>query len=594
MSRSESSSGENDAKFRIGLRSLTSQLFLITVAPLTVLLLAFTFGSLSLHQQAMRRMVGERDLASVHTAAAAIQEQIRLRVLDLRLLSDLASGAEAAGMEALLQKTAALEPNFEYGVAFLSPSGSVEALNGEPTTWRWLIQAARPQLEVYFSQRPDQAEPLILTVDHPQTGEPVVMIVLPAADGQGATAGAFSASALAERVLAGSEAHGHTAAFLLVDRQQQTLYRTRGAAVSDHSADRPGVAEALSGRSGTAYFSAADSEHVVAYAPVGSLGWGLISEEPWAMVDTPLLRTTQAAPLILAPVLILALLALWFAARQIVRPLQNLEARSALLAQGNFTAIEDPVGGISEVRRLQAELIRMARRLEAAQQNLHSYIQAITGAQEDERRRLARELHDETIQSLIALKQQVQLARLDASRAGDRETLDKIAAMTEQTIDELRRLIRALRPIYLEDLGLAAALEMLGRETSQSAETAVKFAVQGTERRLGSTVELSLYRMAQEALSNVVRHAAAKNAALRIQFDPGRVILEVEDDGRGFSAPKNRSEVAPSDHFGILGLYERAELIGASLEFQSLPRRGTKLRICVPTDAVISDDGGEV
>jgi signal transduction histidine kinase len=289
------------------------------------------------------------------------------------------------------------------------------------------------------------------------------------------------------------------------------------------------------------------------------------------------------APLILVPVLILAVIALWFGARRIVKPLQTLESRAATLAWGDFKTIETPVGGIEEIRQLQNELIQMAHKVQASQQSLHGYIGAITAAQEEERRRLARELHDDTIQALIALKQRVQLTQLAEPRSATEATaLHEIAALTEQTIDNLRRLTRALRPIYLEDLGLVTALEMLARETGQALNIPVEFQRQGLEKRLDPAFELALYRMTQEAFNNIARHAQASRASLSIHFTAQAITIEVTDNGKGFNVPKSPAEFAPSGHFGLLGLYERAELIGAALEIRSAPDQGTSLNIRLP------------
>jgi signal transduction histidine kinase len=300
------------------------------------------------------------------------------------------------------------------------------------------------------------------------------------------------------------------------------------------------------------------------------------------MVDTPTLRTTQVAPLVLVPVLLLTLLALWFGLRWIVRPLQALESKAATLAWGEFDAIDQPVGGITEIRRLQGTLIHMARKVKAAQQSLHSYIGAITSAQEDERRRLARELHDDTIQSLIALKQRVQLAQLATKNGSSEESLTEVVSLAEQTIENVRRQTRALRPIYLEDLGLVTAMEMLARETSQTANLPIEFQRQGIERRMNPNHELALYRMAQEALNNVARHAHAMQAYLDIKFTPQEVTLQITDNGTGFEVPKSPAEFAPAGHFGLLGLYERAELLGARLEIHSSPGEGTRITVILP------------
>jgi two-component system sensor histidine kinase UhpB len=278
------------------------------------------------------------------------------------------------------------------------------------------------------------------------------------------------------------------------------------------------------------------------------------------------------------------LLALWFSTRQVVQPLRTLEAKAGTLAMGDFKSIQEPVGGIAEIQHLQGTLAEMALKVQDAQRSLHGYIGAITTAQEEERHRLARELHDDTLQALIALKQRVQLAQLEfqsakAKDAPEMSELDEVASLTEQTIENLRRLTRALRPIYLEDLGLVPALEMLARETGQAMGIPVEFHRQGMEKRLDPAVELALYRIAQEALNNIARHAQAKHAIMSISFTPASTSMQVEDDGVGFDVPKNPSEYTPSGHFGLLGLHERAELIGAKLQIQSSPGKGTRLTV---------------
>jgi signal transduction histidine kinase len=380
---------------------------------------------------------------------------------------------------------------------------------------------------------------------------------------------------------------GHQVSVVVMDADRRLLFASGAFSDAGAASQHPGVAEALLGESGTTYVQVGRSEHVVAYSPIAPTGWILVLEEPWEMVATPTLLTSQMAPLVLVPVLILAVIALWFGTRQIVKPLQTLESRAATLAWGDFNTIEQPVGGIEEIRQLQVELIHMARKVKAAQQSLHSYIGAITAAQEDERRRLARELHDDTIQALIALKQRVQLTQLAAQSTASHSdsepaALYEIATLTEQTIENLRRLTRALRPIYLEDLGLVTALEMLARETSQAAQIPVDFQLHGQEVRLDSTIELALYRMAQEGFSNIVRHAQASQASLRVTFKPQEVLIEIHDNGQGFEVPKSPEEFAPSGHYGLLGMHERAELIGAALELRSSTGKGTQLSIRLP------------
>ena len=192
---------------------------------------------------------------------------------------------------------------------------------------------------------------------------------------------------------------------------------------------------------------------------------------------------------------------------------------------------------------------------------------------------MARELHDDTIQAVIALKQRVQLIKKVVKDKKAHQSLEELESLSEQTIENLRRLTRALRPIYLEDLGLVTALEMLVRETSDINALSVNFQKSGQERRLAGEVELVLYRIAQEALNNVVRHAKASDAKLRIVYAEDKVELEVSDNGVGFLIPNSPTDFAPSGHFGLLGMHERAELIGARLKIESALGGGTRLTV---------------
>jgi signal transduction histidine kinase len=394
-------------------------------------------------------------------------------------------------------------------------------------------------------------------------------------------AGAFSPELLARQILSASYPPGSEATIYLLDDSGRVIYASGTSAAEGLSVEHPGVIEALRGESGTRYVKVDNGEHVIAFSSIPASNWALITEENWHTVISPSLRTTQLAPLVLVPAFILALFALWFGVRQIVQPLQKLESKAAALAWGDFETIKEPVGGISEVQHLQMELTEMANKVQAAQEGLHDYIGAITSAQEEERSRLARDLHDDTIQAVIALKQRVQLAQKSVKDQNGRQSLQELETLAEQTVENLRRLVRALRPIYLEDLGLVTALEMLAREISQAHQVDVDFQRYGEEQRLPREVELALYRIAQEALNNVVHHAQAGHAVLSIRF--GREIkLEVVDDGIGFSVPTSPTEFAHIGHFGLLGMRERAELIGGRLDVQSESGHGTTLSVQLP------------
>lgn len=574
------------------LRGLTVQLFVVTVLPLTLLLLLIAFGSYSLHQRDMRTLVGERDARAVQSAAAALEAELHHRMAGISSLAAFADSSEDLTFEKMLADSNDLTSDFDGGVAFLESDGGLIEGSGEDELWNWIIQNSHGARLASASDPFDfaQGKPGPVLSDpflDPGSKRTFVIISAYSPSLDIIVAGAFSPESLATQTLSVSYPVDGQVTIYLVDSSRQVLYASGETAVQTLPNDHPGLTEALRGESGTRFVQVGDSEHVVAYSPIALTGWALITEEAWQAVVNPSLQATQMTPLVIVPAFILALVALWFGIRQIVQPLQRLESKAAALAWGDFEAIRESVGGISEVQHLQMELTEMARKVRAAQEGLRDYIGAITSAQEEERMRLARELHDDTIQAVIALKQRVQLAQKSVKTQGGHQALSELESLAEQTIENLRRLTRALRPIYLEDLGLVTALEMLVRETSQTNPLQVDFHQSGNERRLPREVELALYRIAQEALNNVVHHSKAKRASLSIAFEK-EIKLEITDDGIGFSVPKSPTDFAPGGHFGLLGMRERADLIGGRLEVRSAqsPKgdagQGTRLVVHVP------------
>ncbi len=557
-------------------RGLTFQLFIFIILPLVALLVVIPFGSLTLHSRAMRALVGERDKRAVRAAAATFAEQLNHRAASLRGLALHAADAPNA-----LADYGFLLPDFEGGLALFTADRALIASSNSLELWQ-----ARPAAEL-LARSAGQTETQFSNAFADTAGGELMMMVAAAAPDGPTAVGVFSPSALARRVLADTFPAGDQTKAFIVDAEGRVLYQS-GIAASESDTLRgnhPGVADALRGESGTTYIVVGDSEHVVAYTPVELVGWALVIEEPWEAVDNPLLRTTQAAPLILIPILLFALIALGFGIRQIVQPLRVLEQQASELTWGRFEAVETPVGGIAEIRNLQAELSRMAQKVKASQQNLRGYLGAITAGQEDERRRLARELHDDTVQSLVALDQRAQLAQMAAKRESPQamERFAELREMIASLIEEVRRIIRALRPIYLEDLGLLSAIEMLARDLETASGARVNFSTSGQPRRLPSGHEIAIYRIVQEALNNIARYAEAKSVNVAAVFEPTEFVIRVQDDGKGFTAPERVSDLVASGHYGLMGMQERAELIGGRLTITSSPGAGTMIELRVPS-----------
>ena len=555
------------------LGGLIAQLLVVTVLPLTLLLVVIAFGSVSLHQQDMRALVGERDERAVQSASAALASELHHRAA---AVSNMVVFAETSGLRTIVPSTQDLASDFEGGFAYLDGSRRLIESSNEESLW---TSVKEPDHLLASANEPGPIFSVPLLDE--RTNQFFVIVSRYSSQEDLIVAAAFSPEKLAQQVLAASYPANDHLTIYLIDGSQNLLFAS-GDTSAFEPVDHPGVSEALDGKTGTTYVQRGKLEHVVAYSPVPGTSWALITEEEWQSVVSLSFQTTQMAPLVLVPAFILAMLALWFVARRIIQPLQKLEIRAAALARGDFEAIQEPVSGISEVQHLQLALSEMSRKVQTAQEGLHGYIGAITSAQEEERLRLARELHDDTIQSVIALKQRVQLAKKSVKDQASRRTLHELETLSEQTIEGLRRITRALRPIYLEDLGLVTALEMLANETGQNSGMEIGFRQTGEEQRLSHEMEVALYRIAQEGLNNVIRHAHAKNADLRLSFQKNRITLEVSDDGIGFQIPKSPTDFVPNGHFGLLGIRERVDLIGGRLEVKSTPGTGTRLTVHLP------------
>jgi two-component system sensor histidine kinase UhpB len=232
----------------------------------------------------------------------------------------------------------------------------------------------------------------------------------------------------------------------------------------------------------------------------------------------------------------------------------------------------DGIGETKEVERIELAFLRMMRRLEAERRRAGS---AALRAQEEERARVARDLHDEVNQSLTGLLLRLEAAREAAPPEMEAE-LAETKALANQAMRELLSLARQLRPTALDDLGLTAAVAGQVKQLSRG-EIKAEFAAEGDFSDLDDDTQLVVYRVAQEALSNATRHSDAGQITVTLQRSNGQgVALEVVDDGRGFAFDESEGGL------GLAGMRERALLIGAKLTIESRPGHGTTVHLMVP------------
>lgn len=371
----------------------------------------------------------------------------------------------------------------------------------------------------------------------------------------------------------------------VVDDAGRAIFHPDPALAGKDVSSSPAVRQAIEALTGSVVGRFPDgAETIASFATVGETRWRVIVEEPVEDIIVPILRFSSLVPMLVGAAVLLSVVVLLFSLRTIVRPLQRLASASTRITGGEFSGLHLDVGGVEEIRDLQRALREMIQRIHGYQESMRDYIEGITRGQETERARLSRELHDQTVQDLIAMTQRLQLASRALERGDAPAALENLRvarSLAQDTLGELRRLIHALRPVYLEDLGLLPALEMLVREIQMPP---VDFRVSGQPRRLDPDVELAAFRVAQEALANAVQHARARRIALMVSFGERQLTLTVEDDGVGFTLPDSPDSLTRDGHFGLVGMRERTLLLGGSLDIRSEPGKGTRITARIPIE----------
>lgn len=223
--------------------------------------------------------------------------------------------------------------------------------------------------------------------------------------------------------------------------------------------------------------------------------------------------------------------------------------------------------------------------LEEAQARLHFYLGQVNKAQEEERKRISQELHDDTIQALVVLSRQLDIMASTGTELseGYRQRLEKLRQQTNSIMMGIRRLCQDLRPTALDRLGLISALESLAEDITKYSGIRVGVKVNGEVQRLAEDKELVIFRIIQEALRNVWRHSRATEADVDIVSNNKEITITVNDNGRGFEMPEDIGNLPEGGKLGMAGMYERAQLIGAFLKIQSTIGQGTKVTLRVNT-----------
>jgi two-component system sensor histidine kinase DegS len=239
-------------------------------------------------------------------------------------------------------------------------------------------------------------------------------------------------------------------------------------------------------------------------------------------------------------------------------------------SQGEIIGAIETLRDVTEQRRMQ--------------DSLRYYLSQITKVQEEERKRIARDLHDDTSQALYALSRQVDnFTRDNAALTPDQATfLKELRQQLNNTLEGIHRFTQELRPPMLDDLGLSAALRWQVSDLEKRSGIEAELTVSGVERRCSAEVELMIFRIVQEALRNVEKHAQASKVEVAVEFGKGKTKVSIGDNGKGFDLSGSLADLPRAGKLGLAGMEERVRLLNGTMKIESEPGKGTRVMIEVP------------
>lgn len=268
------------------------------------------------------------------------------------------------------------------------------------------------------------------------------------------------------------------------------------------------------------------------------------------------------------------------------RPLKSLRATARQVRQGIFSVRAHPSA------LADTDMVELAQTLNSVLDDVEEYrnqVQALAGrviyAQEEERRRIARELHDDTGQTLTLLLVRLKLLENGAVDEARQAEIAELRALVSAAIDRVRRLALDLRPPALDHLGLTASLRSLVRQLKETTPLAISLEAPEGQIALSSEQAIAVYRIVQEALTNILKHADARQAWVKLTQQGGQLTIQICDDGRGFkplALERGRKQDADGRGLGLFGMEERAHLAGGRLRVESQPGQGTTVLVTIP------------
>ncbi|HAJ94090.1 MAG TPA: sensor histidine kinase [Synergistaceae bacterium] len=321
--------------------------------------------------------------------------------------------------------------------------------------------------------------------------------------------------------------------------------------------------------------------YTIAVYPMLQRNLFVLAAVSWDKLLGPMVSLTTFWPFIMGILGLIGIFSVYIMWQKVIMPLKDLEEEVSMLSWGEEVPLKNAPEAVTELQKLREALVVLANSAIDKVQLSRRYVNDLVNLQEEERARISREIHDGPLQDLTALIQRLRLLSVDMDSPVEREKQLKEAENAAIAgVKEMRELCNNLTPPWL-DLGIAQALTELSERQSAQLDIKIHLDIQDIPD-LPDDVTLAFFRVAQEAVNNSAKHAEAENVSISLKNTGKMILLQIEDDGKGFEIPDNFTELRVQGHRGLSNMRERMSIVGGHFSIFSTPGKGTVIRCELP------------
>jgi signal transduction histidine kinase len=321
--------------------------------------------------------------------------------------------------------------------------------------------------------------------------------------------------------------------------------------------------------------------YTIAVYPMLQRNLFVLAAVSWDKLLGPMVSLTTFWPFIMGILGLIGIFSVYIMWQKVIMPLKDLEEEVSMLSWGEEVPLKNAPEAVTELQKLREALVVLANSAIDKVQLSRRYVNDLVKVQEEERARISREIHDGPLQDLTALIQRLRLLSIDMDSPVEREKQLKEAESAAMAgVKEMRELCNNLTPPWL-DLGIAQALTELSERQSAQLDIKIHLDIQDIPD-LPDDATLAFFRVAQEAVNNSAKHSEAENVSISLKNTGKMILLQIEDDGKGFEVPDNFTELRVQGHRGLSNMRERMSIVGGHFSIFSTPGKGTVIRCELP------------